>query len=289
MNNNLAPPTNPTPDDTPSTVSTKQGKQTPSSVYAKLIDLHFDSDMILVLKSLKYAEFSKMHRQVSGLTTNKTGDTFLKIGADGAITQPPDRKSKNHTLGRAIWLSVFNIWVRLTSQYFPELAEDLQLYRETLSMLEQRFSMTFPNGYMIYDHRFRKAVEAMMVANERHETHYIPDFGTLDVQLMESTFLGRTPSSCVNCGATNHTTEECTPLLESVARASIGKASVQDSAITSSTCYAYNKMFGGKGCEKQPCFHSHTCNNCRGDHPVVECPSRQQQDNTSKKQNPKQD
>jgi hypothetical protein len=242
-----------------------------------------DDETLEDVVKLRYVCFNKLHKLLSGVKTKKTGDIHFKMSADGGFSQTGDLTKRNRKLGRTLWQSAFDAWVRLTSQHHPHLAIDIATsYRESLSMMERRFMLNFGDGFQYYDIKFRKAVAAMMQHNERHGTEYVPDFSVIDKTLMDSTFLGYTPSTCANCGATNHVTEDCTPVLAATTAISVGKAMAVQSNIANSTCYAFNKMFGGKGCTKQPCYHDHSCNTCRGDHPVVECPLVQQKQHEKK-------
>jgi hypothetical protein len=247
----------------------------PSDVYTLLEDSRYPDKIINLIKSGEYVSFGDLLKLSTGQELKDDKKLYLAISADGNIKQKNnDEKRRHPNLGRATWQSVFDSWVRLTTSFKPELTIPLGVYRSILSELERKYMMTHPNGFMTYDLRFRLAVDAMIKMNARHERVWEPIWDELDRKIEDQVFLNRVPSSCVACGATTHTTEDCTPNLAATAAMAVSKAAMLGAATANTTCYGYNKMFGTSECTKHPCMHEHTCNGCRGDHPVTECPLR---------------
>jgi hypothetical protein len=231
--------------------------------------------MLKDIKSFKYIDFSEMLKLMTGQELKDKSSVVLAISADGKVKQQPDdEKKRRPNLGRATWQSVFDSWIHLSGMYNPGEQTQLNAYRGILSKLERKYMMHHPMGFTIYDFLVRRAVDRVIRSNPKLGTQYGIQWGVLDEVIEAEVFGSHVPASCIICGATNHPTEECTPVLASAAATAVGKAAMMGTTTTNQTCYGYNKMYGQNECTRQPCTHEHSCNGCRGDHPVYECPKR---------------
>jgi hypothetical protein len=172
------------------------------------------------------------------------------------------------------WIQCYGTYVAVRATGAPEMIPEMMAYQTTIARVSQDYAGL---AWMRYDAAFRR--QAALTGN----THW----STVNTTLYTMCFTGKTTvgTRCELCFATSHTERECAQrgdpepdtkdrlkAIESAVLALVPQAQKPRPPVTVSgdCCQKWNQ----KRCFYRGCRFLHKCSGCRGDHPVVECPTR---------------
>lgn len=174
------------------------------------------------------------------------------------------------------WVQCFSTYVSVRASVTPALIPELMAYMAHIVRVSQDYAGL---AWVRYDAAFRR--QAALTGNTK--------WSAINSTLYTLCFTGLAAarSRCELCFATTHSESECAQrgdpdldtrerlrTIESAVVAMSKQPAKPSSGMPLTASGEACRKWNATGCSYPRCRYSHTCSNCRGGHPVTQCPAR---------------